>query len=137
MNINAQHALTCFLWCECNPDSGEPWDLEDAEPSEALRERISADWERFRDAAESLGFNAEDHCARMLHPDCEGDAWNAAAHDFILTRHRHGTGFWDAGRWAPPWGRILTVLAQRFGELGAYLGEDGLIHPEQRGPHGG
>ena len=125
----ASHALTAFLWCECDPD-GEPWDCGDGVPSPELEARIEADWLRFLDGAEALGFDAEEHCARMLPPDCDGDPWNAAAHDFILTRGHHGTGFWEAGRWAPPWGDRLTTLAHSFGELYAYRGEDGSILPD-------
>jgi hypothetical protein len=99
------------------------------EPSQELRDRVAADWERFRDAAEALGFDAEEHCARMLHPDNEGDAWNVAAHDFILTRNGHGVGFWERERWHEPWNRRLTDLCKQFGELYCYV-VDGRVYPE-------
>jgi len=117
--------MLCLLWSELD-DNGEPFDSLDLPVSESLRDRLSADWECFRENAERLGFDAEEHCARMLHPDCEGDAWNAAAHDFILTRNGHGTGFWDSGRWCEPWGRKLTELCKLYGELRCYV-QDGEI----------
>lgn len=125
----ADHAMIALLWSETT-DNGEPLDCIDAEPSYQLEQLVAFQWDQFRETAERLGFDAEEHCARMLHPDCEGDAWNAAAHDFILTRNGHGTGFWDSGRWAEPWGEKLTALCKHFGELHAYVGDDGLIYGE-------
>ena len=125
-----EHALVCLLWSETDQE-GNPLDSIDAPVSESLRETIRADWEAFRDKAEVLGFDAGEHCARMLHPDCEGNALNAAAHDFILTRNGHGTGFWDTGRWVEPWGDKLTKLSESFGTLSAYIGDDGSIYGER------
>ena len=47
------------------------------------------------------------------------------AHDFWLTRNRHGTGFWDRDY---KYGKELTKLAQKFGDLWAYVGDDGKIY---------
>jgi hypothetical protein len=127
MSHPVDHALLCLLWSE-NDEDGTPLDSLDLEVSDSLRSRVTADWECFRENAERLGFDAEEHCAQMLHPDCDGSAWNAAAHDFILTRNGHGTGFWDSGRWAEPWGDKLTKLCKIYGELHAYAGDDGLIY---------
>jgi hypothetical protein len=49
-----------------------------------------------------------------------------AGHDFWLTRNLHGAGFWD-GDW-PEVGDKLTAISEQFGELWAYLGDDGLIY---------
>ena len=126
---NHEHALWTLLWSSIDPKTGEPLDGAEFEPSQELCDRVAADWERFRDAAEALGFDAEEHCARMLHPDNEGDAWNAAAHDFILTRNGHGVGFWERERWHEPWDRRLTDLCKQFGELSCYV-FDGRVYPE-------
>lgn len=126
------HALICLLWSETDTN-GAPLDTLGVPISDSLRTLVRRDWERFREDAETLGFNAEVHCARMLHPDNEGDAWNAAAHDFILTRNHHGTGFWEPGRWCAPWDRKLTKLAHSFGSLCAYVGNDGMIYGESGG----
>jgi hypothetical protein len=124
-----QHALMALLWSE-RDDDGKPLDSGDYEESQELRDKVQKDWDRFRAIAERLGFDAEEQCATMLHPDNEGSAWNAAALDFILTRNGHGTGFWDDGRWHTPWGDRLTRLCRKFGELRCYVGDDGRIYPE-------
>jgi hypothetical protein len=126
---NADHAILCLLWSETD-DDGTPFDSLDLEVSDQLEALVGADWECFRENAERLGFDADEHCAMMLHPDCDGDAWNAAAHDFILTRNGHGTGFWDSGRWQSPWGEKLTELCKIYPELHCYVGDDGLIYAE-------
>jgi hypothetical protein len=129
MATTADHALIALLWSE-TADDGTPLDDAQFRPSAELRARVSADWAEFQDAALDLGFDPEEHLAAMLHPDCEGDAWNAAAHDFILTRNGHGTGFWESGRWAEPWNRRLTALAESFGELHCWADEQGVIHAD-------
>lgn len=55
------------------------------------------------------------------------------AHDFWLTRNRHGAGFWDGdyperlpdGR---NLGDALTTMAHAFGEVDLYVGDDGRIY---------
>jgi hypothetical protein len=66
---NHEHALIALLWSSLDPESGEPLDSAEFRPSLELQNRVAADWQRFRDAAEAMGFDAEEHCARMLHPD--------------------------------------------------------------------
>lgn len=124
-----QHALAALLWSETT-DEGEPLDSGDYEASDSLKARVSADWDSFRAQAEAMGFDAERDCAMMLHPDCEGSAWNAAAHDFILTRNGHGTGFWDTGRWHEPWATKLTTLAESFGALNCYIRDGWEVYAE-------
>jgi hypothetical protein len=125
----SEHALIALLWSE-KDDEGNPLDSGDYPISDSLKAKVTADWDSFREKAEALGFDAEEHRAMMLHPDCEGDAWNAVAHDFILTRNHHGAGFWDTGRWLEPWASKLTTLAHSFGELSCYIGDDGAIYGE-------
>lgn len=48
-----------------------------------------------------------------------------AGHDFWLTRNHHGAGFWD-GDWEE--GDKLTEIAQSFGEVDLYVGDDGKIY---------
>lgn len=50
-----------------------------------------------------------------------------AGHDFWLTRNGHGAGFWD-GDWPEPAATILTRLAEKFGEVNLYVGDDKKIH---------
>lgn len=98
----------------------------DVTVSDDLRERITRDWESFREQAEALGFDAVEHRALMIDPT-EGDEWDYAAHDFVLTRNHHGAGFWD-GDWHEPWGDRLTTLAHSFGQLECLLGDDGVLY---------
>jgi hypothetical protein len=108
------HAIAAFLFSE----GSEPG----TRISNDLQMRIAQDWDRFRDAAEDLGFDAVEHRATTIDPT-EGDEWDYAAHDFILTRNHHGAGFWD-GDWVAPWGDRLTALAQTFPQLESYLDDN-------------
>jgi len=110
----AQHAIQALLWSS---------NFDDFEPSEELVERITEEWEDFRDRAEQLGFDAYEHRAMMVDP-AEGDEWDYAAHDFILTRNGHGTGFWDSGRWHEPWGEKLTALCKEYGPVDVWGDEN-------------
>lgn len=75
-------------------------------------------------------------CAARVAADCASfywralpwlGAWNAeqAGHDLHLTRNGHGAGFWDRGL---PHGDRLSEIAQQYGPLGAYIGDDGKIY---------
>lgn len=82
--------------------------------SEALA-AITADCKAFQAShADDLGAYA-DHRS-MEH----------AGHDFWLTRNRHGAGFWDRG--LGPLGDRLADAAHTWGEVYAYVGDDGLVH---------
>lgn len=50
-----------------------------------------------------------------------------AGHDFWYTRNGHGAGFWD-GDWPEPYDKMLTKLAESYGEFQTYLSDDGLIY---------
>jgi hypothetical protein len=128
--MTAQHCMMALLFSETNPDDNDrPLDCGDWEPSPELESAMEWDWDRFRTMAEAIGFDPAEALAVALHPDCEGDPWNQAAHDFILTRNGHGAGFWD-GHWHAPWGDRLTALAKQFVEIHPYVGEDGMIYPD-------
>ena len=120
------HAIATLLWSESD-DNGQPLDRLGAELSPEARRRIETEWAEFSAKAEALGFDALEHRATMLPRDCDADHWAAVAHDWALTRNRHGAGFWD-GDWVEPWGRRLTDLAHKSGEISLYLGDDGLIY---------
>lgn len=122
----AESALRTLLWSEPECD-----DIEDPHQlvTHQLRQRVASDWASFRAQAERLGFDATRHCLRAIDA-AEGDAWDYAAHDFILTRNHHGVGFWENDRWQRPWGDTLTVLCNLAGEIDIYLGDDGLLYPE-------
>jgi hypothetical protein len=108
----AAHALLALLW-----SSGDEFD--NAEASDELRKRVAADWLKFRAEAVALGFDAVEHRAVAIDRS-QGDEWAYAAHDFILTRNRHGAGFWD-GEWHEPWGQRLTQLSHNFPSIEIWL----------------
>jgi hypothetical protein len=111
------HAISTLIWSEgIKPGTRLSNDLLD---------RISQDWNRFREQAEALGFDAIEHRATMIDPN-QGDEWDYAAHDFILTRNHHGAGFWD-GDWHAPWGEKLTALAHSFPQVETYLDDDEVL----------
>ena len=73
----------------------------------------------------SLGFDPEKHRITYINLS-EGDYWDYAAHDFILTRNGHGAGFWD-GDWSEPIATKLTELCKKFGEIEIYLSDENLL----------
>lgn len=125
--MTVEHCLKTLLWSETD-DDGNPLDDGDYGPSRQLLDRLSVDWDNFRSQAEMTGFDPERDLATALHPDNEGDHWNAVAHDFILARNGHGAGFWD-GRWSKPWDGKLTELSEQLGGFDVYVGDDGLVYP--------
>jgi hypothetical protein len=58
--------------------------------------------------------------------DLEDMAPAQAGHDFLLTRNRHGAGYWDRGLGAQ--GERLTEACRPYGEQSFYVGDDGLIY---------
>ena len=50
-----------------------------------------------------------------------------AGRDFWLTRNGHGVGFWDRGL-PGGLGETLSDLARGYGNVDAYLGDDGLVY---------
>lgn len=56
--------------------------------------------------------------------EIDGDA-SQAGHDFWLTRHRHGAGFWDRGYGEP--GDRLTKASHTCGEMHLWANEEGEI----------
>ena len=58
--------------------------MEDFQPSKELGEKVTELWNKFREEAEALGFDAYEH-RKMMIDSSEGDERDYAAHDFILT----------------------------------------------------
>lgn len=60
-------------------------------------------------------------------PDCfDGMTADMVGYDFILTRNRHGAGFWDRG--LGEMGDWLTKMAHPFGTQDAYVSDDGIVY---------
>lgn len=119
MNANIEQYLNTALWSstdESNEQGGEPLDrnytIDDISPETI--EQAHLDWNSFQALAGSL---------------LEGLDLSQVAHDFWLTRNRHGAGFWD-GDYNDDIGEKLTDIAHKFRELYPIIGDDGLIHFE-------
>lgn len=99
-------------------DDGQP--PADAELSEDARLDIEADcrsfWRRFG------CYITTEICSKAFN-----NSVSQAGHDFHLTRNGHGAGFWD-GDWPKEYSDMLDKGAKCYGELRAYLGDDGLIY---------
>jgi hypothetical protein len=94
-------------------------DLEGRKPSPCLTARIKREWAIFKAAAIAMGFDAVEHRVGYINRH-EGDEWDYAAHDWILTRNGEGCGFWDGG-WDEEMGKKLTELSKTFGQLDVYV----------------
>ena len=118
MDASTAQLLTTLRWS--SNDGEKQFDQIEAEPSAELIERLRADFAQFRDA---LGddFQPEDHYIGA------NTSSHQLEHDYIMTRNRHGCGFWD-GDWEETWATRLTELSQKQYEIEIYLGDDGLIY---------
>lgn len=125
---NSDHAITTLQWSshiEVEKD-GETvyFDGLDFEPTKELKERIKDEWDDFENKALELGFDPEIHRTASYDPR-QGTIWDHVAHDWMLTRNRHGSGFWDTGRYAPDMGKKLTDLAHTYSEINVFVDENG------------
>lgn len=110
MNKATLAYIETLLWSECDDDGNsldDNYGVEDV--SDEAIAQIEADIEGFMSLVDELGYGA---CELM--------------HDFVLTRNRHGAGFWD-GDYGDD-GDVLTVWAHSMGEMHAYAGSDGKIY---------
>lgn len=115
-----RQAVETLLWSTpADYDTGEmldaDHDYDDMHP-DALA-TLRAELQAFADPD---GTNADDLAN-------SGMTLGQLAHDFILTRNGHGTGFWDRG-YDGLIGNRLTAACQPYGDTSAYVGDDGKIH---------
>lgn len=92
-----------------------PPSLKDYTLSDALKEKLFAEWSWFWEQAEALGFDPVEHRVLMIDRN-QGDELAYAAHDWVLTRNHDGAGFWD-GDWQEPYATELTKLCHAQGEI--------------------
>ena len=120
LEVFLHHYIGTALWSS-NDDAGEPMDAKyDTEDfaTETLN-KMKQDSAQFLKAAGPLLAQAEQH----------GYSIERAAHDFWLTRNRHGVGFWDRAELEEGGlGDQLTKIAQKFGEADLYVGDDGRVY---------
>ena len=57
----------------------------------------------------------------------QGDPYEQAAHDYIMTRMRQGVGFWEEDDWDKAAGIALTERCRLQGDLETYK-EDGYLY---------
>jgi hypothetical protein len=104
--------IEAALWSSTD-DNGTPLDQLEAELAPETLARFEADCAKFQEAC--AAFDLADYSDREI------------AHDFWLTRNRHGAGFWD-GDYPAQIGKALTKLAHSYGECDLYIGDDGRIY---------
>lgn len=127
--MSAQSALSALLWSSTDTVEGEEMPLDLFDPSSSLVDRISEEWEMFKDALVALGFEPENERLEMIDPS-QGNYWDYVAHDWIMTRNRHGVGFWDGG-WREDWVTRLCAMCDDMGEIEIYYNsEDGLVYAD-------
>jgi len=104
----------CALWSSTD-DNGEPLDslysFDDLAPTTI---------QSFKE--DCTGF-AQSNIELLQSVDMELEQ---IGHDFWLTRNRHGAGFWDRNLGVT--GEKLTELADVYGSVNLYIGDDVMIH---------
>lgn len=125
------HALICALWTgwdygDSVEDEGSPLDddygVDDVAPATVAELRAELLHFCSENMADVLAYLATtDSLARA-----EYGRASLLAHDYILTRNGHGTGFWDRG--LGELGDRLTEAAHNAGEWELYIGDDGKLY---------
>ncbi len=118
-----------LLWSEsCNGTAGgdHEHNTDNPEDCDASLDYIGYD-------ADSLAPEARKEIEQDVRDFCEANAADLAdldpaeiGHNFLLSRNRHGTGFWDRG-WAAR-GDRLHEAATVYGSTNAYVGDDDLVY---------
>lgn len=105
--------LEAALWSSTD-DNGKPLDdnYSQTDFSDEAMKQATKDWHEFQKQAGDLLSSLD-----ISH----------VAHDFWLTRNRHGAGFWD-GDYEEAIGKKLTDLSHGFGETDLYVGDDGKLY---------
>lgn len=132
INEFTRHYLIAALWAgtdnNCDPldDHYDLSDFAEETINEAVRD--CAEFQRLTAPLIALAYEFYRENGMAAHPDA-GSAEACAGHDFLLTRNRHGVGFWDRGM-PDNLGQKLTTLSQSFNEINFYVGDDGKIYSD-------
>ena len=119
VNPTLQALAETILYTECD-DAGDALDkhhaIKDFDPDSL--EKLYADYQAFLTEVEQKitekigdGWNCIDDFYDYMQPSD-----NQTEYDYVLTRNRHGAGFWD-GDWNESVAQILTDAAQKQSEL--------------------
>ena len=112
--------LECALWSSYDLYTGRPLDeLDTGALADETFDDMACDVWQF--LATCWGDVWED-----FEIDLSGIEPKQLGHDLWLTRNRHGAGFWDRG--LGEIGDKLTELAQSYGGVTLYIGDDGKIY---------
>ena len=106
--------IEAAIWTEVN-EAGEPLDgfVDETDLAPEARTAIEADCDDFLK-----------HNSAIIEEAMMGA--HQAGIDFLLTRNRHGAGFWDRGLGAL--GDKLTEASRPYGETSLYIGDDGKVY---------
>lgn len=115
MNTTLKSYLETALWADLPDDEDDSGYSTDDFSDEAIVQ-ASEDLSKFFTAAANV----------LAHSKYDYEH-TQVAHDFWLTRNRHGAGFWD-GDYDKDLGDVLTALAHTFKEICVYVGDDGRIY---------
>ena len=130
VNPTVQALAETILYTECD-NNGTPLDRNYGvtDFDEKSLETLYREFQEFiqvveKQITEKIGDNWDsvDDFYDLMQP-----SENQTEYDYILTRNRHGAGFWD-GDWASEVSQILTDAAQDQFKTCAYVGEDGKIY---------
>ena len=80
-------------------------------------------------SGETMDKMTEDCAAFLDKADIPDNLLPQAGHDFWLTRNGHGSGFWDRPEiYGEEKAQELSALAETFGVVDLYVGDDGRIY---------
>lgn len=80
-------------------------------------------------SGEAMDKMIEDCAAFLAKADIPDNLLPQAGHDFWLTRNGHGSGFWDRPEvYGEEKAQELSALADTFGVVDLYVGDDGRIY---------
>lgn len=114
-----------LIWQACDylneeDDNPTPLDSLGYTRSDIPRDQQETLIEEFRSFCEANDADVREYMSTT------GSTLDQVAHDFILTRNRHGAGFWDRG--AGDVGERLSDMARPYGETDVYVGDDGSLN---------
>lgn len=116
--LMVEQALETLLWSEFD------WEHDEQQPLDELFTTSDFAEESVKTLREELLAFVEDEANAE---DLDTLDIAQIAHDFILTRNGHGTGFWDRG-YPNGIGERLTKAVKPFGTANVYQGDDGKLY---------
>ena len=109
--------IEALLWAELD-DNDKPLDANHS-PADIDQESLKS----IRNDCARFQLEAAPILAGLNVPDSQ------IGHDFLLTRNRHGAGFWDSPeKYGQDNADKLTEIAHTFGETDIYVGDDGILY---------